>query len=106
MAMNSEIKAKWVEALRSGRYKQGKGQLKNGTNNSFCCLGVFCEIMEYPQKGDGEYVAFYTPKGRETVSLRSDLLGVEYFQKEKVMTMNDSECRNFAEIADYIEEHF
>jgi hypothetical protein len=40
--MNPEIKKKWVEALRSGKYKQGIGRLKG--NDEFCCLGVLCDI--------------------------------------------------------------
>lgn len=40
--MNEEIKTKWIAALRSGKYKQGEGCLRNG--NSFCCLGVLCDI--------------------------------------------------------------
>lgn len=41
--MNKEVKAKWVAALRSGEYKQGKGRLKN-INNEYCCLGVLCAL--------------------------------------------------------------
>ena len=40
----------WVEALRSGEYKQGGGKLRNG--DKFCCLGVACDL--YMQAtGDG-----------------------------------------------------
>lgn len=42
--MNGSIKKRWVEALRSGRYKQGRGVLWNPSDNTFCCLGVLCEI--------------------------------------------------------------
>jgi hypothetical protein len=35
-------KKKWVKALRSEKYKQGKFQLFDG--NGYCCLGVACEI--------------------------------------------------------------
>jgi len=41
--MNSEIKAKWVEALRSGRYKQTRGRLRD--TQGMCCLGVLCDIL-------------------------------------------------------------
>lgn len=41
--MNKEIAKKWVKALRSGKYKQGKGFLRT-TKNEYCCLGVLCEI--------------------------------------------------------------
>jgi hypothetical protein len=33
----------WVEALRSGKYKQGQSVLRN-PDNAMCCLGVACEI--------------------------------------------------------------
>ena len=41
--MKKEIADKWVEALRSGKYKQGKSALKK--DDSFCCLGVLCDII-------------------------------------------------------------
>lgn len=40
--MNKEIARKWVDALRSGEYKQTRGRLRSG--DRFCCLGVLCEI--------------------------------------------------------------
>lgn len=43
MSMNPEIKAKWVSALRSGEYQQGK-MLLRPTENTYCCLGVLCDI--------------------------------------------------------------
>lgn len=42
--MNEEIKKKWVEALRSGKYKQGEGYLRSA-DDKFCCLGVLCDIV-------------------------------------------------------------
>lgn len=46
--MNKTLKTKWVRALRSGRYKQGKEHLRIdavGTQQErFCCLGVLCEV--------------------------------------------------------------
>ena len=41
--MNKVIKQKWIAALRSGEYKQGKGQLHN-SKGEFCCLGVLCDL--------------------------------------------------------------
>lgn len=34
---------KWIRALRSGKYKQAEGVLRNN-HNAFCCLGVACDI--------------------------------------------------------------
>jgi hypothetical protein len=33
---------KWVDALRSRKYQQAQCKLRNG--DSFCCLGVACDI--------------------------------------------------------------
>ena len=47
--MNPELKEKWVEALRSGEFKQTTGMFKkthsDGTER-FCCLGVLCVVAE------------------------------------------------------------
>lgn len=40
--MNNDIKAKWLEALRSGEYEQGENWLQ--ANGKYCCLGVLCEL--------------------------------------------------------------
>ena len=45
--MKAALKAKWVAALRSGKYRQCRGQLQlTGPDGgeSFCCLGVLREI--------------------------------------------------------------
>lgn len=34
---------KWVEALRSGEYKQGRGRFQS--NEGYCCLGVACKVF-------------------------------------------------------------
>lgn len=52
--MNKEIKAKWLEALRSGKYKQGQAALNR--NGEFCCLGILCDVMEVPEMGVSDAV--------------------------------------------------
>lgn len=46
--MKKEVAKKWVKALRSGKYKQGYGCLKQTNlkkNKTYhCCLGVLCEL--------------------------------------------------------------
>lgn len=41
--MNKKIAKRWVAALRSGDYKQAKGQLRT-SDDGFCCLGVLCNL--------------------------------------------------------------
>ena len=38
-----KVKRAWVRALRSSKYKQGRGQLKTD-DGKYCCLGVLCEL--------------------------------------------------------------
>jgi len=45
----AEHRKRWVEALRSGKYEQGKFRLHRG--GKFCCLGVACDIS-----GLGEWI--------------------------------------------------
>lgn len=45
--MNPEIKEKWLTALRSGDYKQGKGWLcrvERDDSKTYCCLGVLTDL--------------------------------------------------------------
>jgi len=40
--MNPVIRDTWTAELRSGKYAQGKTNLRKGDN--YCCLGVLCEL--------------------------------------------------------------
>lgn len=42
--MKPAIKERLVQALRSGEYKQGRYNLRLPRSNSFCCLGVLCDL--------------------------------------------------------------
>lgn len=44
---------KWVKALRSGKFKQGAGNLKQYNSRGVaqhCCLGVLCELYNQEMK--------------------------------------------------------
>lgn len=43
--LDPEVKAKWVEALRSCDYRQGRRVLRN-EDNEYCCLGVLSDIVD------------------------------------------------------------
>jgi hypothetical protein len=54
--MNPELKKKWVKALRSGEYKQGRGYLAN--KGKYCCLGVLAVACLGVSKEDAFGVAY------------------------------------------------
>ena len=56
MKLPKAIKAKWLKALRSGKYKQTKQTLYNPKTKGFCCLGVLQHVThgncEGPSRDD------------------------------------------------------
>lgn len=46
--MKKNIKAKWLKALRSGEYKQGRKELRTCEvgGDRFCCLGVLTDLYK------------------------------------------------------------
>jgi len=44
--MNTEVANMWATALRSGKYKQGSCVLHNVTKDTWCCLGVLCDLYQ------------------------------------------------------------
>ena len=120
--MDKALKAKWLEALRSGRYKQGKFRLRNN-RDEFCCLGVLCDISGEGEwthtcdiSGEGEWTHTrckgysYWKEGKEAdvnvlplfVSNFANLTDVE---EEVLIDKNDGDGLSFKEIADWIEEN-
>lgn len=51
--MNSQVKEKWIAALRSGEYEQDDGKLR--TYNGFCCLGVLCDLYSKEKNAEWEF---------------------------------------------------
>lgn len=55
--IDAKTKQLWIDALRSGRYTQGKGQLKKEVNGvtCHCNLGVLAEELswEFSETGSG-----------------------------------------------------
>jgi hypothetical protein len=49
--MHEHIKKLWVDALRSGNYRQGIGRLRCA--DTYCCLGVLCDLYDRDQGGPG-----------------------------------------------------
>jgi len=45
MNKKHELRERWFQALESGKYKQGRGKLRQ-EGSEFCCLGVLCDIYD------------------------------------------------------------
>lgn len=123
MPMNPEIKQQWVDALRSGEYKQGKGYLKQIVNGetTFCCVGVLVDIAVKSGLDSSTVIRFDEDASilPEAVGTWADLdqdivLGkvtgvtADQYEERKLSLyyQNDTDNKTFSEIADYIEENF
>ena len=97
--MDKKLKAKWVKALRSGKYKQGREYLY--ANFSYCCLGVLCRVAGLKKEQLHEHVLL------GDVDMGKLLPSATMM---KLTIMNDGEdsygtgAHSFREIADYIEK--
>jgi hypothetical protein len=105
--LDQNIKIKWVSALRSGKYQQGKGVLRS-SDNTYCCLGVLCDILN-PEKWKYQkcnlHISMMGWSG-ETSKLPLPTLGeveMNELEMNELICMNDV-GQSFAEIADFIEE--
>jgi hypothetical protein len=103
--MDAEIKRKWVEALRSGEYRQSRSLLRRG--NAFCCLGVLCDLVANQVDGEWRHNDFVLGDsqvfGMPPEEVRT-FAGMTRDAENFVANMNDG-GKSFAEIADYIERH-
>lgn len=101
---------KWVDALESGKYKQGKNKLGDH-KSGFCCLGVGCKVLkiDYDPRGslsesfaysvgllkhDGYFSQNSLPYYRNT-----------FFGKTALTTINDDTKAGFKRIAKLIKNH-
>lgn len=117
--MDKHIAERWVQALRSGQYKQGVGEL-HPSSKSYCCLGVLCDLYRIEQ-GKGEWVWqkqhtewLFRVSDREqevavlppTVCQWADMTSTEGAitnVEEGLAALNDSGS-TFSELADLIEK--
>jgi hypothetical protein len=98
-----EFKAKWLKALRSGRYKQATGILRRRQDGhpAYCCLGVACNLINPNvwRKQDNDYNEY---DWGDTHGSSTELPFLKPTDGERLSVMNDN-GGTFAEIADYIE---
>jgi len=102
--MNRELRNKWIEALRSGEYKQGQNMLvvaEEGVEKH-CCLGVLCKVLGLPDARIGRYATLLAfQDGFESDNLD---IGLPRDEREYLANMND-DGHTFWQIADYVEKN-
>lgn len=108
--MNREIKAQWLSALRSGKYKKTKNRLKSETG--FCCLGVLCDITNPKgwKKGWGNSHNFIHHESCNDTFLPDELrkeAGITLAQERVLAYRNDNSTdeEGYSLVISYIEKN-
>ena len=107
--MESELKARWIAALRSGNYQQGAGTLRSASDR-YCCLGVLADIIapnewqSQDQPGApyewGEHsLGTYLPHSILDTEIQSQLT-----RMNDSLKTNNEHYNDFNAIADHIEK--
>lgn len=109
--MNASIKQAWVEALRSGKYKQGRHSLREG--NCYCCLGVLTDLyakkhnLKWEGRGPGRsqrcFLGCLATLPMAVVEWAGTASDNPSVADKQLTTLND-EGVSFEDIADLIEE--
>lgn len=106
--MNKKQAQKWIDALRSGEYKQGKGTLQNKLG--YCCLGVLCKISIPLEKQDLLRGYLYGGVPRHQSNALQWIRDVNFDMADKAgnsfSRLNDIEDATFDEIADMIQLYY
>jgi len=105
---DKELKKRWVEALRSGRYRQTTCQLRftdiesPEPDDGYCCLGVLADLID-PRGWVYEDQDWSWNQQQEILPDHYIELLKLSLPFKKYADKNDLDCLTFEEIADYIE---
>lgn len=101
---------KWVRALRGGKYKQGKNQLRS-CRGKYCCLGVACKLVGLPAR-EFEDATFISINGVGSLISMPKEIPIELIGYPsnndlvaELSRLNDSHGKSFSQIADWIEQN-
>lgn len=108
--MDKALKAQWVNALRSGEYRQARERLRQ--TGAYCCLGVLCTLVPGVEwEDDDAYVyedGYRCDADGELPSPVRASAGISKDEMGVLICMNDGKgmhAHSFSEIADWIEAH-
>jgi hypothetical protein len=126
------VKEKFLDALRSGEYQQGHGQLCNNRRDTLrhCCLGVLTDlavkegVVQWTERNASGDLGIMAASGEFNSGILPDAVGVWAFESYErngegyegdvpfanaydstLMTLNDRDRRSFIHIADIVEEY-
>lgn len=108
--MKKEVMELWVEALESGNYPQALGMLNNSVGG-FCCLGVLCDVAAQHGEhvNDTQTEAGSRIKGGNLAVAQPIVArwaGLTVSGGDRLIALNDTKGKTFAQIAKYIRRNW
>lgn len=99
--INRTLKKRWISALRSGKFRQGRGVLHRSDNRGdrYCCMGILCVLgnVEVTSRSDDVVQYGYHQ------DFPPSSIGLGRDDADILAEANDDARWTFAEIADWIE---
>lgn len=114
--MFKHVKAKWLEALRSDKFKQGRERLCNikEEHKQYCCLGILAEIVD-PTRSTWDYSDSVFARVDRDHQCKLIGTGLTVNETSTLILMNDGRgsddyhlpksSKPFTVIADWIEQN-
>lgn len=99
--MNKEFIQKWIEELKSGKYKKGKGALRS-RSDKFCCLGVACGMLEPSGWKVFNGHSWHSGKMGSLSLEQLEKIGISDEIQDQLIGLNDSN-ETFDEVINYLE---
>jgi hypothetical protein len=110
--MRSDLKKRWVEALRSGEYRQVRGNLRSDCG--YCAIGVLCDLYAKDKRKEWQYddglwfIIGYNMTLPDDVTTWAELTNSDIrcigLNDDSVIELNDTWGFSFDKIASCIEE--
>lgn len=99
----NELLRKWVEALESGKYRQGRSGLR--ADDQYCCLGVVCDLSgmgRWEPSATPRLLAYATARDRRGGYLPNDVREFLALQGEVTLAEANDVGESFVQIAQRI----
>lgn len=114
MSLSRNQCIEWINALRSGEYKQGRRWLYTPATDSYCCLGVLAKINNLPTNTPSLTPSFHRPinlstyLGEFTETGNLKMMNIDFKDTfyTSLTSLNDSEKYSFSDIADLLESQY
>lgn len=107
--LDPDFKKRWVDALRTGKYKQTRNSLYDQETQGYCCLGIGYKVKFGKEPPIGKMLL--TPrlrsiKDKQDLKVLNQSTNTEHGSVESLLIQkNDGDNWSFKKIATWIEKH-